>query len=207
LPIAEADPRDYVETLRLAPLVAALPDAGRLPLIDLSVPALRRMSAGQYDTFRRQAEHLIVADQTINLFEYMLACVLERHLDAHFRRPPPVPPRVATQSPTPHVVVVLSLLAREGHDDEAAARKAFDAGMRHYFRGSNPHELLPASESTLDKLIDRMRVLASASMGAKRRILLACVACIMFDRKATVREVELYRAIGDVLGCPVPPLA
>ena len=188
-------------------MVAALPDAGRLPLIDLSVPALRRMSAGQYDVFRRQAEHLILADQTINLFEYMLACVLERHLDAHFRRPPALPRRAATQSPTPHVVVVLSLLAREGHDDDAAARKAFDAGMRHYFRGSNPHELLPPNESNLEHLDQRLRNLATASLGAKRRILLACVACITFDRKATVREVELYRAIGDVLGCPVPPLA
>jgi hypothetical protein len=37
-------------------------------------------------------------------------------------------------------------------------------------------------------------------------MLLACVACIAHDRKATVREAELYRAIGDVLGCPIPPL-
>ena len=204
---AEADPRDYTETLRLAPMVSQLPDAARLPLVDLSIPALRRMSPAQHEVFRRQVDQLTTADLCISVFEYVLSCVLERHLDARFGRKRLKIADPPAQTPTPNVVSVLSLLAWEGNDTESAARQAFDAGMRHYMRGANPHELLPRKACGVEQLDQRLRALATATAGAKRRILLACVACITFDRKATVREVELYRAIGDVLGVPVPPLA
>ena len=205
---AEADPRDVAETLRLAPAIAELPDAAHLPLLDLTIPALRRMSSGQHDVFRKQVDQLTAADMRVSVFEYALSCVLERHLDANFRsKRLKVVDRRSSESPTPHVVNVLSLLAWEGADTEAAARGAFDAGMRHYLRGANPHALLPRESCRVEELDQHLRSLASENIGAKRRVLLACVECITFDRKATVREVELYRAIGDVLGCPVPPLA
>src|SRR5262249_54410234 len=156
---------------------------------------------------RRQVDHLTKADLRLSVFEYVLSCVLERHLDARFGRKPAKAAGLPLKSPTPHVVSILSLLAWEGHDTEEAAREAFDAGMRHYMRGPTPHELLSREECTVEHLDQRLRVLASATAGAKQRILLACVACIAFDHKATIREVELYRAIGDVLGVPVPPLA
>src|SRR5262245_61747605 len=75
---AEADPRDVTETLRLDPSVAELPDAARLPLIDLTMPALRRMSPAQHDVFRRQVDQLTAADMCVSVFEYALSCVLER---------------------------------------------------------------------------------------------------------------------------------
>jgi hypothetical protein len=107
---------------------------------------------------------------------------------------------------TQHVVVVMSLLAWEGHAREADAGHAFDTGMRRYLQGTNLHALLPRSECSLERFDQRLRLLAGVSMPEKRRLLVACAACIMADRKATVREIELYRALGDVLGCPVPPL-
>jgi len=204
---AEADPRDSAETQRLAPMVSQLPDAARLPLIDLAMPTLRRMSPAQHEVFRRQVDQLTKADLNLSVFEYVLACVLERYLDARFGRKPVKPAALPLQTPTPHVVSVLSLLAWEGNETEETARQAFDAGMRQYMRGANPHELLPRKACSVEQLDQRLRLLATTTAGAKRRILLACVECITFDRKATVREVELYRAIGDVLGVPVPPLA
>src|SRR5262249_14668201 len=205
---AEADPRDFTETIRLAPLVAESLDAARLPLLDLTIPALRRMSPAQHDVFRRQVDHLTASDMRLSVCESMLSCVLERSLDANYRRTRlKIVDRRPTEPPTPHVVSVLSLLAWEGSDMEAAARQAFDAGMHHYMRGANPYTLLPREECRVDDLDQHLRSLASGSLGAKRRVLLACVACITADNKATVREVELYRAIGIVLDCPVPPLA
>ena len=203
---AGGEANDFAETVRLSLSVAALPDAARLPLIDLAIPALRRMSASQYQAFRGQIEQLASADQSIGLFEYLLFCVLERHLDLGFGRKPARSQERPTGSLAEAVVGVLSLLAWEGNEQEDAAREAFDAGMKHYVRGDHPHSILPRDACRLEVLDRKLRQLATASLGAKRRILLACVECIAHDRKATVREAELYRAIGDVLGCPIPPL-
>jgi len=203
---AGAEAKDFQETVRLTSAVTALPDAARLPLIDLAIPALRRMSPGQYETFRLLIEQLASADLSISLFEYMLFCVLERHLDAGFGRKPKKPAIQSTGSAAESVVAVLSLLAWEGNETEEAARDAFTAGMKHYTRGNNTYSILPRDACGVEILDQKLRPLASSSIGAKRRILLACVECIAHDRKATVREAELYRAIGDLLGCPIPPL-
>jgi hypothetical protein len=48
------------------------------------MPALRQMSPRQHRAFRAQVEVLMIADQRLSLFEYILRCVLHRHLDAQF---------------------------------------------------------------------------------------------------------------------------
>jgi hypothetical protein len=40
----------------------------------------------------------------------------------------------------------------------------------------------------------------------KRRIVVACTACILTNQRVTVREAELLRAICDTLDSPLPPL-
>jgi hypothetical protein len=40
----------------------------------------------------------------------------------------------------------------------------------------------------------------------KRRIVVACAACILANQQVTVREAELLRAICDTLDYPLPPL-
>jgi hypothetical protein len=203
---AESEPVDYQETVRLSRFVRDLPDAARLPLIDIAIPALRRMSPGQYDVFRRQITQLTMADDCVNTFEFVLRCVLDRYLDANFglaRRSQAMSREVKVR----HVATVMSLLAREGHDDEAAARKAYEAGTRHFLRAGDAPPILPPSECGLVQLEEAIQALSGASIGGKRRLLLACAECIAADRQTTVREAELYRAIGEVLGCPIPPLA
>ena len=56
---AAVEPRDYSETLRLAPRIEALDPALRLPLVELAVVALRTMSPAQYRTFSREIDVLI----------------------------------------------------------------------------------------------------------------------------------------------------
>jgi Zn-dependent protease with chaperone function len=203
---AESEPPDYQETVRLSRSMRDLPDAARLPLIDIATPALRRMSPAQYDVFRRQISHLTMADDCVDTFEFVLRCVLDRHLDANFglaKRPQAMSREVKIR----HVATVLSLLAREGHDDEGAARKAYEAGTRHFLRAGDAPPILPPTECGLVQLEEALQALSGASIGGKRRLLLACAECIAADRQTTVREAELYRAIGEVLGCPIPPLA
>jgi Zn-dependent protease with chaperone function len=202
---AEADARDVTETLGLAPLAAALDDTARMPAVDLAMPALRRLSPDQYATFRKQVDSLIAADNGVSLFEFVLASRLSRHLDAAFGRKP-APPAKVSGGAGGHARVVMSRLSYEGHEDPAVAQWAYDAGMRRYVGADDFPPMLPNSECTFEHLRDRLQILASAPVEAKRKLLSACAACIAADRKITPREAELYRAIGDMLGLPVPPV-
>jgi Zn-dependent protease with chaperone function len=202
-----AEPRDYAQVLRLADPVRELPDAARLPLVDLTIPALRQMSPRQHQAFRAQVDGLINADRQVSVFEYALHCVLGGYLDADFNR---VRPRARYGSPEtlgPQMAKVLSLLAWEGQPEETAARTAFEAGMRTYLgQDSRVYQLLPRQQCSLLEFHAALRTLRDAVPDIKRRVVESCAACIRADQQVTVREVELLRAICATLGCPMPPL-
>jgi hypothetical protein len=202
-----AEPRDFAETLRLVAPVQALPDTHRLPLLDLTMPALRQMSDRQHRAFRAQVEALMIADQQLSLFEYTLRCVLRRHLDAQFlpqRQTHPVhssPQKLAHQ-----VATVLALLAWEGQPEPDQAARAFDTGMRGYIGGDHTHRLPPREECSLAEFDAALQTLNQSVPAIKRRIVVACAACILANQQVSVREAELLRAICDTLDCPLPPL-
>jgi hypothetical protein len=204
---ASAEPQDFAETLRLAAPVQAMPDTHRLPLLDLAMPALRQMSPRQHRAFRAQVEVLMITDQRLSLFEYTLRCVLRRHLDAQFlpqRQTRPVhssPQKLAHQ-----VATVLALLAWEGQPELDQAAQAFDTGMRGYIGGDHAHRLPPREASSLAEFDVALQTLNQSVPAIKRRIVVACAACILANQQVTVREAELLRAICDTLDCPLPPL-
>jgi len=204
---AGAEPQDFGETLRLVGPVQALPDMQRLPLLDIAMPALRQMSPRQHRAFRAQVEMLMVADQRLSLFEYTLRCVLHRHLDAQFlprRQTRPV--HSSPQKLAHPVAIVLALLAWEGQSEPDQAARAFDAGMRGYIGGDHIYRLPPREECSLDGFDVALQTLNQAVPAIKRRIVVACTACILANHQVTVREAELLRAICDTLDCPLPPL-
>src|SRR5262249_10094196 len=121
----QADPRIFELTQRLADPVSQLSDAARLPLVDLTLPALRKMSPAQHQAFRAQVSALIHADNQVSLFEYALHCVLTRYLDADFAGQKPAVRYNSSIQVAPQVAVVLSRLAWEGHDDAAQTEAAF----------------------------------------------------------------------------------
>ncbi|HKB41531.1 MAG TPA: M48 family metallopeptidase [Gemmataceae bacterium] len=204
---AGAEPPDFAETVRLAAPVQALPDALRLPLLDLAMPALRQMSPRQHHTFRAQVEVLVNADQRLSLFEYTLRCVLHRHLDDQFLPQRPTGPLHSSPQKLAYPMAeVLSLLAWEGQPKPEQAAEAFDTGMRSYIGGDHTYRLLPREECSLGGFDAALQTLSQSVPAVKRRIVVACAACILANQQVTVREAELLRAICDTLDCPLPPL-
>ncbi|EDZ97658.1 peptidase M48 Ste24p [Burkholderia sp. H160] len=204
---AGAEPQDFAETLRLAGPVQGLPDTHRLPLLDLAMPVLRQMSPRQHKVFRAQVEMLIIADQRLSLFEYTLRCVLHRHLDAQFlpkRQAHPV--HNSPQKLAQPVATVLALMAWEGQPQPDTAVRAFDTGMRAYIGGDHTHCLRPREECSLAEFDTALQTLNRSVPAIKRRVVIACTACILANQQVTVREAELLRAICDTLDCPLPPL-
>jgi Zn-dependent protease with chaperone function/uncharacterized tellurite resistance protein B-like protein len=194
------------EVRRLLKRTGAVGASVRLPLVELCLPALRRLSKGQYAEFERAIRELVSADGQIEIHEYALQHMLRRHLEPQFRsvRRPVVQYHVMKPL-VADLVVVLSVLAQAGHATPEEVAVAFAAGMRGVEvpgLESRPMELARANLGELDAALGR---LTEAAPVLKRRILEACANAVSADGRLAVREAELLRAIADALDCPLPP--
>jgi len=199
-----AEELSYRETERIAPLIDDQADEARLPLIEMTLPALKQLSPDQYAKFRENVNVLIQADGKIDLLEYTVRTMLFRHLDVHFGLAKPAAVRYHRIGPVlPSLVGVLSTLAYAGQKSETDVRRAFDRGMEEVGQTAS---LPPRSACSLSNLDAALKALAEAAPKLKRQILAACVACVAADGKVTPREGELVQAVAAVLGVPVPPV-
>ncbi len=197
----------YRETLQMAAEVDRLAEEARLPLVDVTLPALKSLSPDQYAAFREVVEALVAADGQVDLFEYTVQAVLLHNLDVHFGRIRPPAVRYTAMTPLgPALDTVLSTLAYAGQDDPAEAQQALDQAAATLGR---PMSLSPRDTCGLRDFDRAMGDLAQASPQIKKRILAAAAAaaCVVADGKVTVREGELLRVVSALLGCPMPPLA
>jgi Zn-dependent protease with chaperone function len=197
---AEADVFEL--TLRLVPSLSQVDVRSRLPLVDMSLPALRAMTRAQYQEFSICFNELVQADKRLGLFEWTLHEILMRHLRPQFEpvRSKPIK-YYGLQRLAEQCSVLLSALAREcQHDDKVA----FQAGARHLPEVSLRY--VPLATSSLDELRSALEELAATAPKLRHRLIDACAACISADAAVSVGEAELLRAICDMLDCPLPPL-
>ncbi len=176
----------------------------RLPLVDLVVPTLRKLSPDQYAAFRKNVRHLVESDQRIHLFEYALQKTLLRHLEMYFTRS--TGPKVKYRAIVPllpDVGALLTGLAVLGNADDAARDAAFAVGVRELLVKTSISRGESCDLAAIDAGLDRM---AQASPEVKRSVLKACRETVTHDGVVDLREYELLRAIADTLDAPMPPL-
>jgi len=191
-------------TDQLAPIVNKLDARVRLPLVDMSLPALRAMAKSQYVEFSTAFQKLVQADQRLGLFEWTLHRVLLRHLRPQFDEA--AAPRIAyygLQRLAHPCSVLLSTLAYAGNELEEA-RLAFDQADNHL--PGVQLQLLPSGECGLGQLDEALNQLAQVAARHRERLIDACAAAICADAEVKIREAELLRGISDMLNCPMPPL-
>lgn len=177
----------------------------RLPLLDLAIPALRSLSSKQYDTFISNTIRAMKADGAVSLFEYVLYNILVKNLKAHFKPNPKLKPTITSLDKLhDEVSCVLTMLATHGHEKNGQARKAFMKGIRVFEREVQHLSFLPPEESTLNHFDKAIKNIALATREIKEQVLSACLQCIVHDGKITIREGELFRAIAEMLDCPIP---
>ena len=198
---ALADPAAHREMLRLLDAIDRLPPEARLPLLDLSLPALRRMSPPQIARFREATRALVEADRQISLFEYALLRVFDQNLrspDAPARRGPVMYYAVSAVRDDAAVLLTALASASEGDTDTA-----FAAGARRLDVERPPQPVQGASLSDVDASLKR---LSSASPAVKQRVIDACAHAVASDGHVSVAEAELLRAIASAMDVPLPPL-
>jgi Zn-dependent protease with chaperone function len=204
-PIKSAgDPQLEKETRELASLLESSPRETLLPLLDLTLPALRRLSPAQYDAFKALVDGFIRADRKMDLFEYTLTHVLKRHLEPTFTRTR----RAATDvyslaALRKECSVVLSAVAHAGDRDASAAGRAFNEGAKEI--GDVPLLFTPRSEAGLSGVEEALTKLDRLAPKLKAQLMRAFIASVASDGKVTAGEGEVLRAIADALGLPMPP--
>jgi Zn-dependent protease with chaperone function len=200
------DPQTADLTLRFHSEAGDRSSAEKIALFDMAIPTLRNLSVAEYERFAEVVDVLMQSDRQIDLFEYTLSRMIQRHLARHFQAIGATPLRFRSQRPlTPDARVLLATLARVGSRSEEEAERAFRHGVRTLQLGETDRAIPSPDECTLVAVDRALQRYDAAAPSLKRSLLLACAATVMADDTVTDREAELIRAIGDALDCPVPP--
>lgn len=198
------------ETRRLMQLVEPLGAPARLPMAQIAMSALRRLTPPQFDLFRKTAVALIRSDRRVSMFEYCLQRMIMKHLGDFFRPKPPK--RVEFKSVAQvadRIAMLLSAAAYAGASDDGGAD---DAAMS-YELGKEAlgpdfrQPLAPRDSSGFAAVDTALEALSRSSGAVKKQVLEACAAVIGADGRMTIDEAELLRTIADALDCPMPPPA
>jgi hypothetical protein len=196
----------------LAKDAASLDNDLKLPLVDLCLGALSRLSETQHTRFRALIHQLAMADDELTTGEWALLRIVETHLDERFKnaRPPSVKYYALGQLGQP-ISAMLGAIARAGHKEPGEAQKAFEAGAAILARQSGtamaPDLTFPsAADRTPEKLDAALTELRAVAPRVKGKLLEATAVIVAHDHEVTPSEADLLRAFADLLGVPMPPL-
>lgn len=178
----------------------------KLPLVELTFPALRRLSSDEYAAFSGELRRNIESDQQIDLFEFAIQKMVRRHLDPCFKGPSKQTVRHIRLKPlAPSCSVLLSALAHAGQDTIDQAETAFRQGCTTLGVPADDMQFVPLPKCDLPHLDAALDELATAAEGIRNLILNAALQVISADSAIRIEEAELLRAIADSLGCAIPP--
>ncbi|MEM9399313.1 MAG: M48 family metallopeptidase [Verrucomicrobiota bacterium] len=201
-----ADKAVMRELNRLWEALCELPASNKIPVLDISISALRFLSPDQYKTFKDNVRALIESDGQISLFEYMLEKMLIRHLDKFFSKKKK--PNIKYQnflSVMDPILIVLSSFAYLGQDDPDKIKQAFHKGCQQLNITNYSFKLIGQEKCGLQEVDHALNELAQAKVFIKRNVIYASSKILVVDQEVNAREAELIRATADVLNCPIPP--
>lgn len=200
-----ADDGVYEETIKLVEKFPEMELIHRLPLLDIALSTLRQLSKRQYLLFKNNLNALVAMDDKIHLFEWTLQKILFHHLDIVYEEATHQASKQLSLEQTQQASsVVISLLVHAGKQQGLSKAAAFALAREKL--GGLDIELLPITELKLENVGAALDQLAQLAPLKKPLLLKACAKAIVADQQITAAEVELFRAIADLIDCPMPPL-
>lgn len=172
----------------------------KLALVDLSLSWLRKMSSQEALEFVKISNALIEADVEVNLFEFMLQKVIERHvLIGLGLKPVPVMRHRKIENLERGLADLLGMFAML-----AGGGSAMDNAAVEYL-GYTGREL-PRTAADLAQVSAALVDMDAATPLVKQQILRLCNLVVMDDGYVASEEMELLRATAEAIGAPIPPL-
>ena len=186
----------------LRPALSVLDPLARLPLLQLSFPALRALSGDALNRFISTLDELVHADGQVTPFEYAVQKMLLHQLQLA-QKPAQRVQFDSFSAVRDEIAVVLSSLA---HLSPKNSAEAFAEGAAQIPVIRNEISLYEPGASGLEQLDAALDKLAVCSLPVKQRVLVAAGHVIAADGTVSAEEGELYRALTATLDCPMPTL-
>ena len=181
------------EVTRLEPLLRALPDGYRLPVLDLSMPALRQLSPEQQASFRLAITN-VGYDADDGLIVLLIQASMRRYLSKQQNA-------ASRDGDLPAACgLVLSAVVRTSSESPEAQERAYQLGVGALGLQGLARALVPSDQVDLQKVEEALSVIAGQGVYDRRRFVRACGVAMLNDSKAESAEVEIVRAVADSLG-------
>jgi len=193
------------ETLRLIQVTSSLRREQKLPLIELALPTLRRLSEAQSKVFLQNLDSLIRADGKFTFFEWCLREIVVQYLDDYFGKPAKTREKIGDPGQVSEECgVLLSTLVNATRHAGLKADEILSSAAE--VLGQKQIMLIPPSQLGLLKLDRSLKVLRHLKPKAKEQLVKACVTCVTADGRIEPVEAEMMRAVAAALQVPMPPL-
>ena len=184
------------------------PSVTKIAIMDLCLPSLRSCSENEYDQFCNYIDMLILSDDQIDLFEFMIQRIIKRHLDKYFGRVKKSNSFrfVSLSNVKKECTVILSAMAGVGSAVKSESLEAFNNGaLILENEGSGNLKMLEPGSCGINEIDKALDKLERCSSTLKKDILVACGTAALSDNHLSCLEIELLRAVADSIGTPIPP--
>ncbi len=179
----------------------------RLPLLEITFPALKLRPAAQLEYLVELASRLIDVDGRVDLYEYCFYRVLRISLgQAANPARQPGPRHKAKRELRQAAIDLLTVVADYGHRDDASRERAFEAGKAGFGKWAEEHRFESKERYTLRALEHSLDLLTALNGKGRREIVRAVTAVAVHDNRVTTAETELIRTVCASLDVPLPPL-
>ena len=189
-----------------APALGSLGPEHKLPLLQLTLPALRKLEPTALAPFLETLDELVHTDGRVSTFEFALQKILTRSLALGRTPQSGVVQIYSFNAVVDEINVVLSALTYTASNGTLEPAAAFNAGADQLKLLEGKLSLLAETECHFGRLDEALDKLATASGPIKQRLLVAGAHVVGADGQILIAEFELLRAIAAALDCPMPPL-
>ena len=193
---------------RVRGLLGAEPDLApeqRLPLLEISIPELKRRPPDHVSKVLATVTALSEADGRVDVFEYLMAKVISQHLwEAMNPQQVKMSGKQSLQKVQSEALNVIAVLAVKGNQGEPDIAEAYQAG-RHTL-GMDAGESIPDVSDWAAKLDQALPALDKLKPADKQVFVNALIATVMSDKRMATRELELLRVVCSLIHVPLPML-
>lgn len=186
---------------RLYKIVKESEPALRLPLLEMTLATLRTLDTPTQHQILSTSDQLIQIDNKVTLSEFIMGYLIRQTLNPQKHRTRAIKSFAAIES---SLATLFSAIVQSSGDSADQQKTNFQQIMLSYSRTDWSHLL--TAVPTPKQLTVALDQLAQLTPLLKQPVIDACVDCVLHDGNATLREMEVLRAVCEALECPMPPL-
>ena len=175
----------------------------RLPLLEISIPELKRRPLDHVSRVLATVKALSDVDGQTDVFEYLMAEIIAQHLwESSNPQSVKLSGKKFLKQATDKALDLIAVLALNGHESTEGVEKAYRAGTD--LLGMDSTSPMPGIGDWCDALDEALPVLDQLRPADKEKLVKALIATVMADNRVAVAEMELLRVVCSVIHVPLP---